>query len=71
MADVNEQWAAALAAMDQFKSATKEIGAVIAEYFKSLVDQGLSREEALLLTAGFQGSILALMFQQPAEEPGQ
>lgn len=73
MSEGNEQWAVALAAMDQFRSATKEIGAVVAAYFNSLCEQGLSPDAALMLTAGFQASILQLMFMGTAaqEQPEQ
>ena len=55
-----DQLAALRATIDQMLEATKEIARVVYAYFSSLVELGLSEEQALLLTEGWQEHILRL-----------
>ena len=55
-----DQLAALRAVVDQMLEGTKEIARVVHGYFSSLVELGLSEEQALELTHGWQEHILRL-----------
>lgn len=62
--------AAAMAAMDQLRAVSRDIAALIGGYFKELLDQGMERGEALLLTQNYQAQLVPSLFRagQPPED---
>lgn len=66
-----EDLAAAQAAMDQLGAVSKDIAQLIAGYFKVLIDSGMERSEALLLTQNYQFQLIPSLFRASQQEDEQ
>jgi hypothetical protein len=59
----NDDYFKRLSAMEQAAAAMRPVAGIITGYFNALVDNGLSREEALSLTKDYQNLFWTMSFQ--------
>lgn len=57
-----EQLATAAAAMDQMNAFGRDLASGVATYMRTLIEGGMERSEAFQLAAGYQSTILSILF---------
>lgn len=69
--DAREQLAAAAASMDQMNAFARDLATGVGAYMQSLLAAGLTREEAHQLAAGYQSTIMAILFVGATTQPAE
>lgn len=59
----NDDYFKRLSAMEQAAAAMRPIAGIIGSYFNALVENGLSRDEALILTKEYQALFFGISIQ--------